>query len=413
MDRVTMQDIAQRAGVSRSTVSHVLNNREPFVHQISPEVRARIQQLAAEMNYIPDALASGLGAKQVRVIGLFLHDAWGSGAPSPAAWLEGNLLSAVSEQADRLGLSISVHVQRDEEPEKHLASLRRLAGLAQGGLIVRSPHPASHQLLRHLHARGIPNVVVFPSTLDDPPPLTVDADNAAGGRLAAQRCLELGKRRVVWIHTADEPASEATRLVGFRDAWRQSGESLSNIHVLRLAGRQEAEDSHQARQFLEKIRPTAVVGAHAPAAVAALRASGDLGLHFPQDIILIGFDCDAWGEPGLLQISSIQTSWFDAARIAFDLLVEARAGHGGHPPERHVSLKPRLEPGDTCGSGFPIEADQSVRVSRRGAEPDETPASPDVKPVERPTRRNAWEPEVDASPTQLVISRFGPRRPRF
>ncbi|MCZ7553126.1 MAG: LacI family transcriptional regulator [Anaerolineales bacterium] len=214
VNRVTSQDVADRAGVSRTTVSLVLNN-VPGI-QISDTTRQRVLQAAEELNYVPDAAAQALASRQSQVIGLVLIR-----TPDQIAsdifltqTLDG-LIKSVHKAGMRLLIDI-IDPEHQEETYLHLMRAKRIDGIILSG--PRSNDESLNALLD----------VDFPTVLLGQLPgsqfYSVDVDNRAAAHNAATHLLNLGHRRIACITNAPLSYTAANdRLSGYRQALETAG----------------------------------------------------------------------------------------------------------------------------------------------------------------------------------------------
>jgi LacI family transcriptional regulator len=209
VERPTQKQIAQEAGVSRTTVSFVLNN-VPGVN-ISPETRQRVLDAAARLNYYPDAAARRLASGETRTIALVLHQ-----GPTQAysdAFLP-QMLQGVSQAARQHGYHVLFYpIDPTDDPSSYVQLVR---GRHADGLILSGPREDDTHLVE-LDQEGYPIVLQGQLPGTDIP--FVDVDNVSGASTAVEHLIRIGHRRVGMVTNAPLTYTAARqRLVGYQQA---------------------------------------------------------------------------------------------------------------------------------------------------------------------------------------------------
>ncbi|WP_314323660.1 LacI family DNA-binding transcriptional regulator [Paenarthrobacter ilicis] len=283
---VTMNDVAKHAGVSRTAVSFVLSNRENA--SISEETRARINHAVQELGYRPNAGARALASQRSDWYGIVTEIVTAPFAvdiikgAQDQAWLDRKfLLIAPSDQADAVGPNKGLE---DAATEKLLE--QRVEGLLYAATFHRAVHvPAS--------ANEVPTVLINCFDADGKLPSIVP-DERAGGRIAVERLLRAGHRRIGIINLDPNIPAAVGRLQGARDALEASGLTLDPELV--VSGNATADGGYEAAcRILDRYpagagRPTALFCLNDRMAMGAYDAIKERGLTIPADIAVIGFD---------------------------------------------------------------------------------------------------------------------------
>ncbi len=276
--RATSADVAARAGVSRTTVSFVLNDRADGA--IPEATRRRVLEAARELGYRPHGAAQALAGGASHAIGLVLRQ---SPDQVSADALLAETLWGIGSEAHEGGYRVLV------EP---LAEGRRYADLVGSrhvdGLIVSGPRTDDEELAR-LVADGFPVVLQGSSPSLDTD--SVDVDNRAGARAAVDHLIALGHRRVACITNAPLPyTAAAERLGGYRDALEAAG--IADDPELVAEGSFDAASGRAAMHDLLLRAPdlTGVFAGSDIVAFGALRAIREAGRQVPGDVSVVGFD---------------------------------------------------------------------------------------------------------------------------
>lgn len=279
--RPTSFDVARLAGVSRTTVSLVLNNA-PNAH-ISPETRRRVLEAARKLGYVPHAPARRLVQGRTMTVALVWHR--GADVNYRDAFLPG-LLQGLSAALSQAGYHLLFRPIEPHESEEVLLQLAQ-GGYADG-LILSGPR-AQDPILHRLVRQNFPLVLHGQVPGMDVP--FVDVDNVAGARQAVEHLLRLGHTRIGLITNAPlHYVSARQRLEGYRQALENAG-LAPRAEWMQLGNFDEAS-GRRAMQALLRVRPrvTAVFVASDMVALGARYALWEAGLQVPQDMALVGFD---------------------------------------------------------------------------------------------------------------------------
>jgi LacI family transcriptional regulator len=327
--RVTQFDVARRAGVSRATVSNVLNNRTGGSVRISEATRERIRAAAQELGYQPHAAARSLRSGLSGTIGIVIPDAC-----NPHFWAIVRGVEAVArEQGYQLVLAVT-----GLEPERERESLRALAQRRMDGLLLLLTYPG--RLATELEALRLQGgaIVTFGSVL--PGKDAVALSYSAGAREVTEHLLQLGHRRIGIIHGVARPALGADRLLGYRRALRGAGLPRDEALVVHC-GPTLAEGLQAALQLLDRVpRPTAILGVNDLMAVAALRAAAERRLSVPRDLSVAGFDDIDLAAYLVPPLTTVRIESEEVGRQAAQLLFR-RLKEPALPPQR-VDIHARL-----------------------------------------------------------------------
>ncbi len=337
--RVTSLDVAKKAGVSRTTVSFVLNNVAGM--QISEETRKRVLQAARDLGYVPDAAAQALASGRSKTIGLLL-------ARRPHVIASDMFLTQVLEvlvrEVNRQGMRLLLEVAEDFENRESYLKLVRSNSI--DGIIYSGPlteDAALYSLVEH----GVPTVLM--GTLPGSSYYSVDVDNRAAAQRATAHLISLGHKRLACLTNARLSYSAAVdRLQGFKDALAAA--KLPVDYDLIRYGEFDPESGYfQMKYILDATPPpTAIFVASDVVAFGAMEAIRERGLRIPQDIALVGFDdvpVSRYIEPSL---TTIQLPVVELARRACEMVVGLI--HGEQPAQSQVLLNADLVVRRSCGA---------------------------------------------------------------
>ena len=273
--RVTIREIADRAGVSIATVSRVLNGRE----DVSPETRSVVQRVIQENGYTANRSARSLSGGRSGLIGVvvpLVYPAYFSGILAGAA-------EALSEQGMQIVLSPTMN-----ELEREVSLVDRIHGLTDGALFIL-PQESSDELASLLDG-GYRFVVLDPlQPLEDRIP-SVSAANTSGADQAMRHLLQLGHRRIAQITGPLGWVATESRRRGYRAALASAG--ILPDPALEVEAIPEIEPGREAAEKLLGLpdRPTAIFAFNDNIAIGVIQEARARGLRVPEDISVVGFD---------------------------------------------------------------------------------------------------------------------------
>ncbi len=306
--------MATLAGVSRTTVSFVINGRADV--RIPPETRRRVEAAAQELGYHPHGAARQLAGGKSLTVGLVLRQsAEQVAADALLAETLWGLAAAARAQAYR------VLVEPLAPGEGTYSDLLRTQ--RADGLIVSGPRDDDAELAE-LVRDGFP--IVLQGSRPDLDAPSVDVDNRAGARGAVEHLIGLGHHQIGCITNAPLAyTAAAERLAGYRDALEASGIAFSDRLV--VEGSFDAASGHAAMaELLSRASPSAVFVASDVVAVGALRGLRDAGLHIPGDVSVVGFDDIPLAEHFDPPLTTVRLPAFSLGEKAGQLLLERIAG---------------------------------------------------------------------------------------
>ena len=275
--RVTMKDVARRAGVSQPTVSFVLNDRRDV--SVADETRARVLQAAKDLNFQPNRAARALRSNKSYTIGVIANRI----VSQPYA---GPIILGVQRAVQPAGYVCFV-VETSDTPNATEAAVQNLIAQGVAGLIYAAPGPEPIRAAATESDVRTIFVNCWADNAKDAPQIL--ADEYQGGRDAAAATFAMGHRRVVYLGGPADDYACKERERGLSDAARDAGVDPAGI-------RREHGDYHVhagydlATKVLAEDRPTALVCGNDRMAVGALMAAHAAGLDCPGDVSIVGFD---------------------------------------------------------------------------------------------------------------------------
>lgn len=338
----TIDDIARLAGVSRTTVSRVLNHKP----DVDSATRERILRIIEEQNFVPSTTASGLAGGRSRLIGILIP-AW--------TWpLIPDLTPGIVEVVKQTPYELVLYSINDEDIERDRSEVinRLLASQLTAGLLAIFPaHVSQH--LTHLYKQGFPVVIIDDQEVQVTP--WVRADNTTGACSAVRHLIGLGHRRIAHVQGPSEYLVSHDRYNGYRQALLEAG--ITPDPALVLEGNFLAPSGRAcAGKFFElppEKRPTAIFAGSDQMAYGVLAAAEDYGLSIPQDIALVGFDDDAPSVHTSPALTTVRQPYLEMGQRGMELLLSMLDTPG--TPSQSKSFPTKLD-------GMSPTGDQPIRI---------------------------------------------------
>ena len=285
VQRPTIRDIARAAGVSVSTVSHVLNE----YGDISAETERRVRQVMEELNYYPSALARRLVMKRSYVLQLLLFAV--EGLHHPFFY---EVTCGITAEVEKAGYELVLSV-KDTRDRRWRETLKRCYEAKVEGIMLMGTLPSA-KVLAEVRASGIPAVMID-IPFEGPRVTYVTSDNIAGARQAVEHLISLGHRKILYVDGYDLPDGytplptiSVARRIGHEQALRAHGIEFDPTLVCIGNYTQEGARSAVRATLETRTDATAVFAISDVMAFGAMKAVRDLGRRVPGDVAVVGFD---------------------------------------------------------------------------------------------------------------------------
>jgi LacI family transcriptional regulator len=329
--KATIEDVARACGLSRATVSRVINGEA----RVKPGTADKVKKAIADLDYHPNLHARALSGGGGNTVGIMLPGIWRS--------YHSVLLEGIEEVASQEGYDILVRTKNYLEHAERLFD----EGRVEGFLFRNIDRPEEHmRLFSRLARRGVPFALIGDALGDFP---AIVLDNVGGGRMMALHFAEHGFRRVAFLSGPPDHADSIDRYLGFRMGFEEGGKSPEGI--VRIDGDYSTRSGYDsmARAWAEP-RPDAVFAANDRMALGALLFCQEKGLRVPEDVAIAGFDDSFFSEylsPPLTTVRPpVRVMGTTAMRTLISLLREPAAKVG------RIILPTTLVLRASCGCAF-------------------------------------------------------------
>jgi LacI family transcriptional regulator len=329
----TIIDVARRAGVSVSTVSHVVNG----TRAVRDETRERVRAAILETGYTADPVARALRRSKTEAIGLVVTD---TGQPGFAEMIRG-----VELEARAAGFTLLL-ANSNEDRDREIASIDGLLGRRVDGLLLAQVAGSPHSVVESVIAQRVP--IVLLDRLSSPDVDQVGVESAEPMRLLVQHLLDVGHRRIALLAGDHRIPTLRERRQGYSTAMRAAGLPEVVESVVADVPKIPAT-AHDAvvQLFTERERPTALVAASHLLAVGGMQAFATLKMRIPADVAFEVFDEFPYADLFEPRLTSAAQPNVQVGRAATRLLL--RRMRYPDAPFRTVRLKPRIVHRDSCG----------------------------------------------------------------
>lgn len=330
--RPTIKDVAARAGVSRQTVSRVINNKA----EVSPETRERVLAVIEELGYRPNAAARSMVAGRTCTLGCI--------APNLTDYTFACMIESAQEEARRLGyflLTGSAPTERDVEPLLEELLRRQIDGL----MVI---NPRADERYRHLIPlveNGLAVVYLGNSPCGEPVS-SVRCDDREGGYQATHYLIGLGHTAIATIAGPSNEECTPDRLSGYQQALEEAGIPFDATLV--ASGDWSAASGFQAAQrLLDSGKPfSAIFAQNDQMAVGAIHALREAGREVPDDVSVIGFDDIPLASHFAPALTTLRQPMEESGQQAARLLIAA--AHNHHQQPEQILIHARLVERASC-----------------------------------------------------------------
>jgi LacI family transcriptional regulator len=306
--KLTIQDIARLAGVSKATASRVLNGNP----SVDPTLRERVQRVIQEHSFVPNVTATGLAGGRTRLLGVLTP---------PMTWpAVPEILRGVARYIEDTSYEIVLYSISFER--NHADVLDNILAMRMvSGLLAIFPGALSHHLIDRFQ-QGLPLVMI--DDQEEPTNVPwVGIDNVSGAYQATHHLLEMGHTRIAYMQGPQSYCCAIERYQGYCQALREAG--ITSDPTLLLPGSFDIASGRQCAMELfsrEKASwPSAIFAGNDQMAYGILEVAEQQGIRIPEDISLVGFDDNMLSAHIKPALTTIQQPFFEIGQTAIEMLL--------------------------------------------------------------------------------------------
>jgi LacI family transcriptional regulator len=329
-----MADIARIAGVSITTVSHVVNKTRP----VRPETERAVRSAIAETGYVPDSVVRSLRSAGSQTIGLAMS------AISNVYFAD--VVHGIEQAAAAAGYSLLLADTHDEVSTE----LRAVADLLSRRVeaIILAPSADSSGALRHANLQGVPVVLIDRLTRDDVDQIGAENVEATAGLV--DHLAELGHKRIAMISGRPGLSTSDERVEGFHLGLRRNGIPVRPDWVVSGDSTDDGAERAASELLRRPTPPTAVVVGNNRMTIGVMRAARTADIHIPGDLALVAFDDFEWADLFQPRLTVIAQPTKAMGAQAVELVLSRLSDPA--LPARKVVMRPAFMHRDSCGCGL-------------------------------------------------------------
>jgi len=336
---MTLQKIAKLAGVSKSTVSRVINN-DP---NVSAKTREKVQAVIEAQQYQINPAARALASRRTKILGIVIPN--NIGVLFDTSFYFPTILRGISQAAHDRDYAMLLMLGEDSEDDIRFAR-RIVHNQIMDGLALISPS-IGHPIIDELIAAKTIFVSADRIPRDDVDVNFVTVENVESSKIAVKHLIDSGRRRIAMIAGDTEIIDARDRIEGYKCALADAGIALDEELI--MTTRYDYDAAYEAIQYLldNKIEFDGVYASQSTLAVGAVNAIMDAGLKLPDDVALMAFDDLADAMNPRIGISTMRQPVFEKGYQLAEVLIDLIEEKATPPIQRYLQTELIIR--DTCG----------------------------------------------------------------
>lgn len=337
MFELTLEDIAKRAGVSRSTVSRVVNN-QPNVNE---KTRQRVLDVIQKTGFSPNVAARTLVSQRSNTIGLVLPHSVSTFFTDP---FYPHLIKGISQACNQYDFTLALFVAGTKEYQEKLLPRLSSRGFLDG-VIIQSGHHADQSIIEELKRTSLPMLVAGRPLYEDGV-CFIDIDNVSAAEKAVRHLINCGRKKIGTITGPLSSTVGLDRLDGYRRAMNNSSLKYNDHSIIESDFTEPG--GYEAMQKLITTKPDAVFAASDMLAIGAIRYIREAGYAVPKDIAVVGFDDLPIPMVDELELTTIRQPVVQFGFKAVEILIELI--ESDFPIIKRVLMETELIVRKSCGA---------------------------------------------------------------
>lgn len=308
--KITMDEVAKRAGVSKTTVSRIINGNYAHVNQATKQ---RVMKVVEELNYRPNALAKSLKQMKTNVIGIVL-----SNLQNPF-WA--HVLEGVEDTCRDHGYNLMICNSNDksELEVEHIEGLR----LKQVDGIIVNPTMKNKEMFYSLVDKDFP-IIAINRKIEDVPIDTVVVDNVKGAYLAVDHLIKKGMRSIaIMVYPPEGISPRIERITGYKLALENNGIKV-NENLIRIMEEKKGLAKEEVKKLLsQNDHPDAIFSTNNMMSLEILEGIKELGMSVPEDVKMVGYDETVWSQHLNPPLTTVSQPSYQLGEIAAKRLIDS------------------------------------------------------------------------------------------
>jgi DNA-binding LacI/PurR family transcriptional regulator len=313
----TQEDVARQAGVSRATVSAVINN----TRYVSPEIKEKVRTVMEAMAYEPNAIARGLKFSRTFTLGLLVPNLQSPFWPT--------VVQGIEDEARRNKYNVIFYSTAEDEAQE-LEGMNLFLGRRVDGMLAAPAGHSHAEYLARLAGHSMP-IVLLDRRLENSGLSSISVDNLQGSYHAVRHLLEIGRRRIGVTSIPETISTGRERIAGYEKALAEFGMPLDPQLVRTASFSIDASVEQTMRLFELPEPPDAIFATNHSAVIGALQAIRSLGKAVPEEVAVIGFDDYPWMSLLDPPLTTIAQPMYRLGKLAAELLIQTIEGQVKEP----------------------------------------------------------------------------------
>ncbi len=314
VNTATINDVARLAGVSKRTISRVINNSP----SVSVDTREKIQKIIDELGYAPNKQARGLASSRSYLLGLLYDD--------PNAIVIHSVQKGILSACAIHGYELVVHPIDYQSNDLVPEILNFVTRSSLDGVIIMPPISANNDLIKSLQDRNIPYVRLAAKAIDEPDKMVVSDDRSAM-REVADLFYEAGCVDVGFILGPPHRLASAERFEGMELCLKSHGLSINPKFIMEGDFSYESGLVCAEALLTGKSRPDAIFASNDQMAIAVIHKAEDLGIRIPEDLLVVGYDDEPMSGRLRPSLTTLQRPNAEMAKAAALKLISAASNN--------------------------------------------------------------------------------------
>jgi LacI family transcriptional regulator len=309
-NQVTIKDIARELGISPSTVSRALKDHP----DISPETKKAVNELAEKLNYQPNIVALNLRQRKTNTIGVII--------PELVHFFFSTVISGIEDIAYEAGYNV-ILAQSNESYQREVTDMKALFNTRVDGMLLSiSRETTNFEHIDSIVNKGMP-IVFYDRMYNNPACSKVIVDDYSGAKEAVLHMIDNGCKKIAHLQPFPNLMISIDRLRGYEDALKERNFEVNPEWIAHCnEGTYEEGKRVTAKLLTQKNRPDAIFASNDPLAMGAVLAIKEMGLKIPQDIAIVGFSNDFFGELLEPSLTTVDQPGFEMGREAARMLIK-------------------------------------------------------------------------------------------